>query len=116
MVAIGRGAMAAAMSAKNVGEMIENGNIPPSYKNYGDNIDSIFRDSKRLKHIYSDVNTSITPGSIGLFSYLDRLTFGLKLFMTLNRKFYLKYISQNDVIPLTKEAKEYLESISNLNN
>jgi len=111
MVAIGRGAMAAAMSAKNVGEMIEHGNIPPSYKNYGDNIDSIFRDSKRLKHIYSDVDTSITPGSIGLFSYLDRLTFGLKLFMTLNRKFYLKYISPNDVIPLTKEAKEYLESI-----
>lgn len=111
MVAVGRGAMAAAMSAKNSGEMIEQGNIPPAYKNYGDSIDTIFRDSKRLKHIYSDINVPITPGSIGLFSYLDRLSFGLKLFMTLNRKFNLNYIDQSDVLPLTKEAKEYLENM-----
>lgn len=111
MVAIGRGAMAAAMSAKNVGEMISKGTIPLAYKKYGNTIDTVFRDSKHLKHLYSDVNTPITPGSIGLFSYLDRLSFGLKLFMTLNRKFNLKYIDQNDVIPLTKEAKEYLETL-----
>jgi hypothetical protein len=111
MVAIGRGAMAAAMSAKNVGEMIEKGIIPPTYKNYGDSIDTIFRDAKHLKYRYNDLNFPISPGAIGLFSYLDRLALGLKLFMTLNRKFSLNYIDQTDVIPLTREASEYLGNL-----
>ena len=50
MVAIGRGAMAAAMSARNVGEMIESGNIPPSYESFGDSIDTIFREASKLKN------------------------------------------------------------------
>jgi hypothetical protein len=108
MVAIGRGAMAAAMTAKNIGDMIEKGNIPSAYECFGHSIDTIFRESKRIKHLYKDVNTPITPGAIGLFSYIDRLTLGMKLFMALNRKFSLKYIDQTDVIPLTREAKEYL--------
>jgi hypothetical protein len=33
------------------------------------------------------------------------------LFMTLNRKFKLDYINQQDIIPLTREAKECLKSI-----
>lgn len=73
MVAIGRGAMAAAMSAKNVGEMIERGIIPPAYKSFGDNIDTIFRESRHIKYLYKDMKEPITPGAIGLFSYIDRL-------------------------------------------
>lgn len=110
LVGIGRGAMAAAMSAMNVGDMIENGNVPPAYKKYGDSIDMIFKDYKHLKHTYRDCGFPITPGSVGLYSYMDRLSFGLKLFMTLNRKFKLQYISQRDVIPLTKEAMDYMKS------
>lgn len=109
MVAIGRGAMAAAMAAKNVGEMIERGTIPPAYQNFGDSIDTIFREAKRIKYLYNDINAPITPGTIGLFSYINRLAFGMKLLMALNRKFSLKYIDQTDVIPLTREAKEYLD-------
>ncbi len=111
MVAIGRGAMAAAMTAKNVGEMIEKGNIPSAYQIFGDSFDTIFREAKRIKYLYNDLDVPITAGSIGLFSYIDRLSLGLKLLMTLNRKFSLQYIDQTDVIPLTREAKKYLESI-----
>ena len=111
MVAIGRGAMAAAMAAKNVGEMIERGIIPTAYENFGHSVDTIFREAKSIKHLYRDISAPITPGSIGLFSYIDRLTLGMKLFMALNRKFNLKYIDQTDVIPLTREAKEYLAAI-----
>lgn len=111
MVAIGRGAMAAAMSAKNIGEMIERGTIPPSYEGFGNSIDTIFREAKRIKYLYKDINAPITPGAIGLFSYIDRLALGMKLLMTLNRKFGLKYIDQTDIIPLTREAKEYLQCI-----
>jgi len=111
MVAIGRGAMAAAMAAKNAGEMIERGIVPSAYEGFGDCIDTIFREAKRVKWLYKDINATITPGAIGVFSYIDRLTLGIKLLMTLNRKFSLKYIDQTDVIPLTREAKEYLASI-----
>lgn len=107
LVAIGRSAMAAAMTAKNIGEMIARGTIPQTYQNFGDSIDTIFREAKRIKYMYPDVDAAITPGSIGLFSYIDRLIFGMKLFMTLNRKFALKYIDRSDVIPLTREAEEY---------
>ncbi len=111
LVAIGRGAMAAAMSAKNVGEMIEKGATPSAYQNYGDSIDTIFREAKHIKYLYRDNNSPITPGAIGLFSYIERLAFGMKLLMGLNRKFSLQYIDQTDVIPLTREAKEFLLSI-----
>jgi hypothetical protein len=112
LVAIGRAAMAAAISAKNVGEMIKNGNIPLAYKNYGDSLETIFRDYKLIKHRYREAKSQITTGSVGVYSYIERVSFGLKLFMTLNRKFKLSYINQDDIIPLTYEAKEYLSNIT----
>jgi hypothetical protein len=111
LVAIGRGAMAAAMSSKNIGEMIESRNIPPVYRAFGDSIDTVFREAKYVKALYRDINAEINPGAIGLYSYIDRLNFGMKLLMTLNRKFNLKYIDKTDVIPLTREAKEYYHSV-----
>lgn len=111
LVGIGRGAMAAAMSAKNIGEMIESGSTPPAYQNFGDSIDTVFREAKRVKFMYKDSDAAITPGAIGLFTYIDRLSLGMKLFMTLNRKFRLKYIDRTDVLPLTKEAREYLGNV-----
>lgn len=106
---VGRAAMAAAMSAKTVGEMIQDGKIPSALKSFGDNNDTIFREAKILKKIYGN---EVSPGAIGVYSYINRLSFGIKLFMTLNRKFKINYINQQDVIPLTKEAKKYLKSIS----
>ena len=111
-IAVGRAAMAAAMSAKNVGELIEKGNIPAGLKRFGTDMDSIFREAKTLKEQYGD---DIAPGAVGLYSFIDRLTFGIRLFMALNRKFSLQYIDQRDVIPLTKEAKAYLEELEPCN-
>lgn len=108
MVGIGRGAMAAAMSAKNMGDLIMKGNIPQSHLIFGNEADSIFKDAKYIKSVYRDLNNAISYGAIGLYSYINRLSFGMKLLMTLNRKFKLEYIDQSDIIPLTKEAREYL--------
>lgn len=107
-VAIGRAAMAAAMSGKLVGEMINKGNIPMTLKKFGDDADKIFREAKSLKKIYGE---EIPFGAIGVYSFINRLSLGIQLFMTLNRKFSLNYINQQDVIPLTREAKEYLINI-----
>ncbi len=108
MVGIGRGAMTAAMSGKNIGESIKEGKIPERYLNFGNDLDTIFKDAKYIKSIYKSDNSTISYGAIGLYSYIKRLCFGMKLLMTLNRKFSLEYIDQSDVIPLTKEAREYL--------
>ncbi len=108
MVGIGRAAMAAAMSAKNMGELIKEGKTPKSHLTFGNEIDTIFKDAKYIKSIYKSDAKSISYGAIGLYSYVNRISFGMKLLMTLNRKFSLKYIDQSDVIPLTKEAREYL--------
>ena len=108
MVGIGRAAMAAAMSGKNMGELILNNKIPETHIKFGNEIDTIFKDAKLIKSIYKDNSESISYGAIGLYSYLNRLTFGMKLLMTLNRKFGLKYLDKTDVIPLTKDASEYL--------
>lgn len=105
LVGIGRAAMAAAVTGKNIGELIEKDTTPASYKTFGETADTIFKDAKYIKNIYT--GKPISYGAIGLYSYLERLSFGFKLFMALNRKFSLKYIHQSDVIPLTKEAREY---------
>lgn len=110
MVGIGRGAMAAAMSGKNMGDLIERGKIPRTYLSFGDEADTIFREAKYIKSIYKDVSMPISYGAIGVYSYINRLSFGMKLLMTLNRKFSLEYIDQTDVIPLTREAREYLSN------
>lgn len=108
IVAVGRAAMAAAMSAKTVGEMIESGNVPSALAGFGSNIDSVFREAKILKNKYGN---DLSSGSIGVFSFINRLSFGIQLFMALNRKFALSYINQQDVIPLTNEARNYLNDI-----
>ena len=114
LAAVGRGAMAAAMSAKKVGEMIECGNIPIAYQSLGKSVDEIFRESKQLTCKYRNIKKEITPGATGVFSYIDRLSLGIRLFMTLNRKFGLKYINQRDVIPLTQEAKDYINELKQI--
>ncbi|MBP1640759.1 MAG: hypothetical protein H6Q17_2342 [Bacteroidetes bacterium] len=108
MVGIGRGAMAAAMSAKNMAALIKAGKTPQTHLAFGTDADTIFKDAKYVKSIYKTADKPISYGAIGLYSYINRLSFGMKLLMTLNRKFGLQYIDQSDVIPLTKEAREYL--------
>ncbi len=44
----------------------------------------------------------ISTGAIGVYSYINRISAGLRQFMALNRKFDLKYIDRNDIIPMTE--------------
>ena len=62
-----------------------------------------------LHILYGKDADNFSPGAIGLFSYLNRIGFGLRLLMALNRKFSLGYIDRSDLIPLTKAAKKLLK-------
>ncbi|MDC7224149.1 MAG: glutamate synthase-related protein [Spirochaetales bacterium] len=109
MAGVGRAAMAAAMSGKKLGELIEAGQVPKSYQSHGETGEAIFHDAKFVRSLYKERDEPISYGAIGLFSYLKRLSFGMRLLMTLNRKFRLDLIDRSDLIPLTGEAREYLK-------
>lgn len=107
-VGIGRAAMAAAMSGKKIGNMIKEGNVPRNLKKYGNTIEEIYGDLADLRAIYGKGANDFSPGAIGVFSYLNKIAFGLKHFAALNRKFDIGYLDRKDLIPLTREAKDLI--------
>ncbi|MPM50523.1 hypothetical protein SDC9_97265 [bioreactor metagenome] len=106
MIAIGRAAMAAAMAGKRAGELIAKGDIPKDLQKYGNSLSDIYRDVRLLRDTYGFDADNISPGAIGVFSYINRVSTGLRQMMALNRKFALDKIDRTDIIALTKEAGE----------
>lgn len=107
-VGIGRAAMAAAMSGKRIGERIRAGDVPKPLTRYGDTVEEIFSDLPDLRALYGREADEFSPGAIGVFSYLNKIAFGLKHFAALNRKFDVKLLDQSDLIPLTRDARELM--------
>jgi hypothetical protein len=104
MIAIGRAAMAAATVGRQVGEALKKGEVPKGYTRFGSTMDEVFADLRMLKGEYGEEALHLPPGAIGLYSYLNRVSVGLKQFMALNRKFTLQYIDREDIVPLTELA------------
>ncbi|MCK5684426.1 FMN-binding glutamate synthase family protein [bacterium] len=100
-----RASMAAAMTGKTIGEQIKNHNVPERFKPYGSTIEEIFCDLPDLRSIYGTGANEFSTGAIGVFSYLNKIAFGLKHFAALNRKFNLDFLDKTDLIPLTPEAR-----------
>ncbi len=104
MIAIGRAAMAAASVGRQVGETMRHGSVPKEYARFGSSLEEVFADFRVLKAEYGDETASIPTGAIGLYSYLNRVSVGLRQFMALNRKFALRHIGREDIVPLTEIA------------
>jgi len=100
-----RASMAAAMTGKTIGEQIKAGNVPERFKPYGSTIEEIFCDLPDLRAIYGTMANEFSTGAIGVFSYLNKIAFGLKHFAALNRKFNMDLLNKSDLIPLTSEAR-----------
>lgn len=103
-----RSAMAAAMSGKRIGEAIRRGEVPKMFQKYGSTVEEIFGDLPDLRALYGKEADSFSTGAIGVFSYLNRIGFGLRRFAALTRKFDLNLLDATDLIPLTRDAKELL--------
>lgn len=108
-VGLCRASMTAAMMGINIGEKIKSGNVPKLFSQYGNTVEEIFLDLKDLEYIYDQKGGNFSLGAVGVFSYLNKIAFGLKHFAALNRKFDIKYFDKTDLIPLTKEAKSLLD-------
>lgn len=104
-VAVGRAAMAAAMSGKVIGDLIDAGNIPKEYQRFGEAKEEIFADIRELK-LYYDNAEEISTGAVGVYSFINRVSAGMKQLMALNRKFDIKYIDRSDLIPMTDLAAD----------
>lgn len=107
-VGIGRAAMAAAVSGKNIGKCLESGIIPQQIKNHGERKQDVFAEYELLKEVWGEQVETISTGAIGLYSYLERVAIGLKQLMSLNRKFSLEYLGREDILPLTEEAEKLM--------
>ncbi len=106
LIAVGRGAMAAAMTGKQIGDAIRQGNVPKELARFGNTIDEIFVDTRELRGLYGDRVTEMSTGAIGVYSYINRIATGLKQLMALNRKFELAAISRDDIYALTPQIAE----------
>jgi hypothetical protein len=106
-VCIGRGAMAAAMSGKVIGEKINAGHIPKDYEQYGNSVDTVFADYHQVKSLLSGVTDELSVGALGVYSFMNRISYGFKQLMALNRKFDVSLINREDVVTLTHEASKF---------
>jgi len=109
LVGVCRAPMAAAMFSKMVGEGIKKNDVPVSVKKFGSSAEDIYHDMQDLNLMYGKEAENIPAGATGVFSYLNRVSFGLRLMMALNRKFSLGFIDRTDLIPLTESAKGLLK-------
>ena len=107
-VGICRAAMTAAMTAKNIGERIKNADIPKNMKQFGDTVEEVFYDLADLRSLYGKEADNFSLGAVGVFSYLNKIDFGLRHFAALNRKFDISYLDRSDLIDLTNAAKDLL--------
>ena len=109
-VGLCRAAMAAAMSARKIGELLAEGKpLPPDLARLGATKEELFLDLPELRGLYGRQADEFSPGAVGVYSYLNRIAFGLQHFAALNRKFSVRYLDKTDLIPLTQDAKHLLD-------
>jgi len=104
LVEMARSPLASAMVGKTIGKRIEEGQIPVYIERFGSTAEDIFVTAPELKNIFKERFNEIPTGAMGVYSYFQRLSQGLRQMMAGSRKFNLSYISRNDIAALTREA------------
>lgn len=104
-VGMARAPLTAAMVGKNVEKAIKEGKVFKEQKKYGESVEQIFILAEQLrKQIGKDAFDKLPVGTLGVYTYYNRLHQGLKQFMCGARKFSLAHIERDDLVALTKEA------------
>jgi Conserved region in glutamate synthase len=106
LVGMARGPMAAAMVGKTIGKRLEEGNLPATVARYGNSRDEIFVTAPELKQVLGSRYDEMPCAALGLYTYLSRLSQGLRQFLCGARKFALEHVTRNDICALTRDAAE----------
>lgn len=105
-VCMGRALMIPAFVGKNIQKWVEEGKLPSEINKYGNSVEEIFITTETLKNKYGKAFKKLPWSAIAMYTFVDRLTLGLKQLMAGARKFSIEYIDRNDIVALTKEASE----------
>ncbi len=106
LIGMARAPLAACMVGKTIGRTIDENKVPVYIERFGNTKEQIFVTASELAHQYGDKFNDIPTGALGLFSYYERLSMGLRQLMCGARKFGLEYITRDDIAALDPRASE----------
>jgi len=106
LIGMARAPLCAAMVGKTIGRKIAEGDIPVYIERFGSNLDEIFITASELKKELGRKFKDLPPGALGVYTYMERLSQGLRQLMAGARKFTLDHITRDDICALTKQAAE----------
>ncbi|MDO8744469.1 MAG: FMN-binding glutamate synthase family protein [Candidatus Brocadiaceae bacterium] len=105
-VGMARSPLCAAHVGKLIAEQINKNAIDKTIEPYGRTMDEIFVLASRTKRLFSSNGKEVPAGALGVYSYYQRLSQGLRQLMCGSRKFALEHLTRNDIVTLTREAAE----------
>ena len=106
LVGMARSPMAAAMVGKTIGGRIADNQIPVYVERFGSSKDEIFVTAPELKHRLGARFDQLPPGAMGVYTYFERLSQGLRQLMAGARKFNLGYINRDDIASITHDVAD----------
>jgi len=106
LIGMARAPLAAVMVGKTIGKKISEKQVPIYIERFGETAEEIFITAPELKQKFGEDFAKIPTGALGLYTYFQRLSQGLRQIMAGARKFNLSYITRDDIAALTKEAAE----------
>lgn len=106
LVGMARSPMAAAMVGKTIGGRIADNQIPVYVERFGSSRDEIFVTAPELKHRFGDRFKDLPAGAMGVYTYFERLSQGLRQLMAGARKFNLGYINRDDIAAITHDVAD----------
>ena len=105
-VGMARSPLCAAHVGKLIAEQINKNAIDKTIEPYGRTMDEVFVLASRVKGLFSSNGKEVPAGALGIYSYYQRLSQGLRQLMCGSRKFALEHLTRNDIVTLTREAAE----------
>ena len=105
-VGMARSPLCAAHVGKLIAEQINKNAIDKTIEPYGRTMEEVFVLASRVKRLFSSNGKEVPSGALGIYSYYQRLSQGLRQLMCGSRKFALEHLTRNDIVTLTREAAE----------
>jgi glutamate synthase domain-containing protein 2 len=106
LIGMARSMLAAAMVGKTLGRKIAEGDIPVYVERFGTTTDEIFVTAPELRKELGKRFNDVAPGALGLYTYCERLSQGIRQLMCGARKFSLDHITRDDMCAITREAAD----------
>ena len=104
-VAMARAPLTAIFKANYFARLAKEGRLPSHIsKKYGSEPEKLFTAIPSLRAKYGEKMREVPYGAVGLYSYFDKMSYGLKQLIAGCRKWKLELIDRGDLMALTERA------------